>query len=216
MMAQGTALGILSLNSHEPGQLLADRQQLAVAVAEHLALALANIKLRETLKNQSIRDPLTCLFNRRYMEESLERELIRCQRKQEPLSIIMIDVDHFKRFNDTFGHEAGDAVLRKLGQFLQSHIRGSDIACRYGGEELTLILPEASLEVTKKRAEQIREGVKYLNIQHHGQALGAITLSLGVASFPEHGLSGEAVIQAADAALYRAKKSGRDTVRIAP
>jgi diguanylate cyclase (GGDEF)-like protein/PAS domain S-box-containing protein len=215
MMAQGTALGILSLNSHEPGQLLADRQQLAVAVAEHLALALANIKLRETLKNQSIRDPLTGLFNRRYMEESLERELSRCQRKQEPLSIVMIDVDHFKRFNDTFGHEAGDAVLRKLGQFLQSHIRGSDMACRYGGEELTLILPEASLEVTQKRAEQIREGVKHLNVRHHGQPLGAITLSLGVASFPEHGLSGEAVIQAADAALYRAKKLGRDTVRIA-
>lgn len=130
MMAQGEALGILSLNSHEPGQFLAARQQLASAVAEHLALALANIKLRETLKNQSIRDPLTGLFNRRYMEESLERELIRCQRKQQPLSIIMLDVDHFKRFNDTFGHEAGDAVLRKLGQFLLRHIRGSDIAER--------------------------------------------------------------------------------------
>jgi diguanylate cyclase (GGDEF)-like protein/PAS domain S-box-containing protein len=216
MMAQGEAMGVLYLGTQESGRLTETKQQLAVTVTEHIALSLANLKLRETLKNQSIRDPLTCLFNRRYMEESLERELIRCQRKQQPLSIIMLDVDHFKRFNDTFGHEAGDAVLQKLGQFLQSHIRGSDIACRYGGEELTLILPEASLEVTKKRAEQIREGIKHLSVQHHGQALGAITLSLGVASFPEHGLSGEAVIRAADAALYRAKKEGRDAVRVAP
>lgn len=192
------------------------KQQLAVTVAEHIALSLANLKLRETLQNQSIRDPLTGLFNRRYLEESLEREVNRAQRKQQTLGIIMLDVDHFKRFNDTFGHEAGDAVLRKLGQFLHTHIRVSDIACRYGGEELTLILPEASLDVTHQRAEQIREGVKHLQVQHRHQPLDAITLSLGVACFPQHGLTGEAVMQAADAALYRAKKEGRDAVRVAP
>jgi diguanylate cyclase (GGDEF)-like protein len=119
----------------------------------------------------------------------------------------MLDVDHFKRFNDTFGHDAGDAVLRELGKFLQRHIRSSDIACRYGGEELMLILPETSLDIIQNRAEQIRQGVKHLQVQHD-QQLGAITLSLGVACFPEHGSTGEAVIRAADAALYRAKKKG--------
>ena len=126
----------------------------------------------------------------------------------------MLDVDHFKRFNDTCGHDAGDAVLRELGMFLQRHIRSSDIACRYGGEELMLILPETSLDIIQNRAEKIRQGVKHLQVQHH-QQLGAITLSLGVACFPEHGLTGEAVIRSADAALYRAKKEGRDAVRLA-
>ena len=215
MMAQGKALGVLYLNSLELGQLTETKQQLAVMVAEHIALSLANLKLRSKLQTQSIRDPLTGLFNRRYLEESLERELNRCQRKQQSLGIIMLDVDHFKRFNDTFGHEAGDAVLRELGQLLHSHIRGSDIACRYGGEELTLILPEASLDVAHKRAEQIREGAKQIQLLHRHQPLDTITLSLGVACFPEHGLTGEAVMQAADAALYRAKKEGRDAVSLA-
>lgn len=212
MMAQGEALGMLYLSSSTSGQITEIKQRLATTVAEQIALALANLKLRETLQNQSIRDPLTGLFNRRYMEESLTREIRRTERKQQPLSIIMIDVDHFKRFNDTFGHEAGDAVLRELGKFLKRYVRESDIACRYGGEELTLILPESSLEVTVARAEQIREGAKQLNVQHRRQSLGAITLSLGVACFPQHGLTGEAVIHAADAALYQAKAQGRDRV----
>jgi diguanylate cyclase (GGDEF)-like protein len=127
----------------------------------------------------------------------------------------MLDVDHFKQFNDKFGHNAGDAVLRELGQFLLKHIRGSDIACRYGGEELTLILPEAPLDVLKQRAEQLREGVKHLKVPHRQQRLGVITLSIGVACFPEHGLTGEAVLEAADVALYRAKEEGRDRVAIA-
>lgn len=216
MMAQGDALGIMYFSSLELGQLTETKQKLAVTVAEHIALSLANIKLRETLKNQSIRDPLTGLFNRRYMEESLERELYRCDRQEQPLSIIMIDVDYFKRFNDMFGHDAGDTVLRELGEFLQKNIRVSDIGCRYGGEELTVILPEASVDVTYKRAERLREGIKNLNLQHRHQPLDTITISIGVASFPNHGLTGEAVLQAADAALYLAKKEGRDTVRVAP
>ena len=212
MMAQGEAIGILLLCAPELGQLTAAKKQLAITVAEHIALALANLKLRETLQDQSIRDPITGLFNRRYMEESLDREIQRCERKRQALSIIMLDVDHFKRFNDTFGHEAGDIVLRELGQFLQRYVRGSDIACRYGGEEFTLILPEASLEVCRKRAEQLRQGVRHLNLQHRHHPLGAITLSIGVACFPEHGLSSEVVIRAADTALYRAKQQGRDRV----
>jgi len=128
---------------------------------------------------------------------------------------MMIDIDHFKRFNDSFGHEAGDTVLRELGQFLQRYVRGSDIACRYGGEEFTLILPEASIDVTQKRAEQLGNDIKHLNLENRYYALGSLTLSIGIASFPTHGLSLEAVIRAADAALYIAKKEGRDTVRLA-
>lgn len=212
MMAQGEAMGILYLISQKQGLLTTAKQQLAVTVAEHVALALANLKLREALQQQSIRDALTGLFNRRYLEESLERDIQRAFRKQHSLGVIMIDVDHFKRYNDMFGHEGGDTVLRELGTFLKKNLRGSDIACRYGGEEITLILPEASLEVAIARAEQIREGVKHLVLKNRNQLLGAITLSLGVACFPEHGSTGQAVIQAADAALYRAKKEGRDRV----
>lgn len=212
MMAQGEAIGTLYLSFQEPGQLTKTKKHLAVTVSRQISLALANLKLHETLQQQSIRDPLTGLFNRRYLEESLERELNRAERKQQSLGVIMLDVDHFKRFNDTFGHEAGDAVLRELGIFLQKHIRVSDIACRYGGEELTLILPEASLEDTMERAEKLRQGVKYLNVHYRRQPLGGITLSLGIAMFPQHGLTSESVIRAADVALYRAKAAGRDRV----
>lgn len=214
MMAQGEALGVLYLSSQHKGLFTEAKQQLAVTVAEHIALALANLKLHEALKQQSIRDSLTGLFNRRYLEESLEREINRAARQNQNVGVIMLDVDHFKRFNDTFGHEAGDSVLRELGMFIKKHVRGSDIACRYGGEELTLILPEASLEITTLRAEQIREGVKHLNLQNRRQSLGCITLSLGVAVFPDHGTTGGAVIEAADAALYRAKQEGRDRVNV--
>jgi diguanylate cyclase (GGDEF)-like protein/PAS domain S-box-containing protein len=222
MMAQGEALGVLYLQSQdgpspEPaGPLLIDtKQQLAQTVADSIALALANLKLRETLRNQSIRDPLTGLFNRRYMEETLERELRRVTRLQRSLGIIMLDVDHFKRFNDTFGHDAGDALLRELSSFLKAHIRGEDVACRYGGEEFTLILPEASLEVTRDRAEHLRVDIQHLHVEHEGQPLGNVTLSFGVALFPAHGPTREAVLQAADAALYRAKREGRDRVIVA-
>lgn len=212
LMAQGEALGTLYLNSLKGGQLTEAKQRLAVTVAEQVALALANLKLRETLRGQSIRDPLTGLFNRRYLEESLERELHRARRNQHSMGIIMLDVDHFKQFNDTFGHEAGDALLQELGLLLQRYTRGVDIACRYGGEEFLLLLPEASLDITRQRAEQLREEVKQLKVQYHRQLLGPITLSLGVAILPEHGTTARSVIQAADTALYSAKAEGRDLV----
>ncbi|MEQ8757251.1 MAG: PAS domain S-box protein [Coleofasciculus sp. G1-WW12-02] len=215
MMAQGKALGILYISSQQPGQLTEAKQRLALTVAEHLALSLANLKLRETLSQQSIRDALTGLFNRRYMEESLEREIHRAQRHQRPMGIIMLDIDHFKHFNDTFGHEAGDIVLRELGIFLQRNVRASDIACRYGGEELMLILPDASLADTKQRAEQIRQDVKDLQIEYHHQLLDAIAISVGVAAFAEHGSTAEELISAADRALYQAKAQGRDQVVVA-
>ena len=215
MIAAGKALGLLYLSASEPGRLTDAKQKLAVTVAEHMALAISNLKLRETLKHESIHDPLTGLFNRRYMQESLKREISRARRQGQPVGVIMIDIDHFKQFNDTYGHEAGDRVLKELASFLQSNIRSSDIACRYGGEELLLILPDASLADTQHRAEQLREKVKQLRVRYRHQNLGSITISLGVACCPDQGLTGEAVIQAADRALYRAKKLGRDRVAVA-
>ena len=127
---------------------------------------------------------------------------------------MMLDVDHFKNFNDTFGHEAGDSVLRSLGNLLREQFRAEDIACRYGGEEFTIILPDASPQLTQQRAEQIREAAKRNLVQLRGQSLGPISLSVGVSSFPTNGATGEALLGAADAALYRAKEAGRDRVMV--
>ncbi len=191
------------------------KKRLASTAAKQIALSLANLKLRNFLMQQATHDPLTGLFNRRYMEDTLEREIRRVQRKQAPLGVIMVDLDHFKRFNDTFGHEAGDTLLQAVGNFLQTNIRQEDIACRFGGEEFILILPEASVEITRLRAERLRQGVENLQVEYHGQSLGPVTVSLGVAIFPEHGKDEEALIRAADAALYQGKQEGRNRVMIA-
>jgi diguanylate cyclase (GGDEF)-like protein len=183
---------------------------LALTVAEDLALALANLRLRETLRSQAIRDPLTGLFNRRYLEETMEREINRVKRQRTSLGVIMMDLDHFKQYNDTFGHSAGDELLSALGILLKSHIRGEDIACRYGGEEFLLILPGASMEIALERAESLRLAVKEIHLHYSG--LKPTTLSLGVAVYPDHGDNGLQLIQSADAALYRAKNAGRDRV----
>lgn len=213
MSAQGETLGILHMRELSPDSILDDAGlQLAITVGDQLSLALANLRLRNELRQQAIRDPITKLFNRRYMEETLVREVSRAERNNQPLSIIMIDIDHFKEFNDSFGHEAGDLVLQSLAKFLSTRVRGSDVACRYGGEEFTLILPAATLELAHKRAEQIREGIQSIQVKSGGQTLGPITLSLGVAVFPNHGATGEAILQLADAALYRAKQNGRNRV----
>lgn len=166
----------------------------------------------EGLRVQSLRDPLTNLFNRRYMEESLDREIVRAERGESHLGVIMIDVDRFKEVNDTLGHEGGDAVLRRLASYLQSSIRGGDIACRYGGEEFILILPDAALDVTRERADRLRLAVKDNQLTFRGRSLPAPTLSLGVAVFPTDGQTRDSLLRAADAALYAAKSSGRDRV----
>ncbi len=217
MVAHAENLGLLLLlkssqESSVEGPLSESKKRLATTAAKQIALSLANLKLRNSLRLQAIHDPLTGLFNRRYMEETLEREILRVQRKKAPLGIIMLDLDHFKNFNDSFGHEAGDTLLQTLGNFLQANIRQEDIACRYGGEEFILILPEAALEVTRQRAEKLRRGVENLQVEYQGRPLGQITVSLGVAVFPDHGDNGEAIIRAADAALYRGKQGGRNRV----
>ena len=214
LIAYSEALGLVYLQADPSVSegLPEVKQQLALTVAEQIALALANLRLRETLRSQSIRDPLTNLFNRRYMEESLVRELQRVGRTNRPLAVAMLDLDHFKRFNDTFGHAAGDATMRELGVLLMAKVRGGDIACRYGGEEFVLILPEATLHDARQRMESLREAVKQLRVRHDDRPLDTLTLSIGVAAFPEHGVTAEAVLKAADQALYRAKAEGRDRV----
>jgi diguanylate cyclase (GGDEF)-like protein/PAS domain S-box-containing protein len=215
MMAQGDALGVLHLTARGQGRLPEPRRQFAQTVSESLALGLANLRLREALRSQAIRDPLTGLFNRRFMEEALEREVRRATRHLSPLSVIMLDLDRFKRLNDSLGHDAGDALLREMGAFLNARIRSADIACRYGGEEITLILPDASLDDARARAEELREGVRCITVQDRGRTIGPLTVSAGVASFPLHGSTAEALLKAADEALYRAKGAGRDRVMVA-
>jgi diguanylate cyclase (GGDEF)-like protein/PAS domain S-box-containing protein len=175
----------------------------------------ALLKSEALLRELSVRDYLTGLFNRRYMEETLERELLRATRKGFSLGIMMLDVDDFKHFNDNFGHAAGDAVLRELGDLFRGHFRGEDIACRYGGDEFIIVLLDASLEMTHNRAERLCEHTLHLNPQFEGQTLEAVTLSVGVAIFPEHGSTSAEILKAADTALYRAKREGRGRVVVA-
>lgn len=224
MMAQGNAIGMLYLQKnpeyHDENQKTwegwgQDKKRLAAAVSEQLALALANLKLQETLRDQAIHDPLTGLFNRRYMMETLEREILRAARAGTQIGIIMADLDHFKEFNDNYGHDAGDALLREVGAFLKSSVRGEDVVCRYGGEEFILVMPDASLSVLQERARLLWEGIKSLDIRYSGQYLPALTVSIGLAISPEKCQDGMEVIKMADAALYRAKEEGRNRIVIA-
>lgn len=212
LMAQGVSLGMLHISARvEDVEIDADSDALE-AIAEQLGLALANLQLRETLKVQSIRDPMTGLFNRRYLEENLLREVQRCERRNQPLSVLMIDVDHFKRFNDQHGHAAGDALLSQIGQTLSTMTRSEDIACRYGGEEFTIVLPETNAADARSRAEEIRIAIGSTTVQHMRQSLGPNTASIGIATFPQDGDHPERLLAIADAGLYRAKAAGRDQV----
>ncbi len=223
LTAQGAILGILHLQTPEGNSehsslhsstILEAKKQLAVSVGDQIALSLSNLNMQLTLQQQAIHDPLTGLYNRRYMAESLARELRRTKRKNLPLSVMMMDIDYFKTFNDTYGHETGDAVLREVGAFLLKNVRSEDIICRYGGEEFLLILPETPLESVLERANEIREGITRITISNRGQTASRISVSIGVACFPEHGESGPDLIRAADTALYQAKGAGRNQLII--
>ena len=223
MMAHNEAIGVLSVRCDDSvaalplearRSALEERQDLALNFAGDIALALANLRLRETLRTQSTRDSLTGLFNRRYLTESLDREVRRADRNARPLGIVMLDLDQFKPFNDTHGHEAGDALLRSFGRFIQKNTRGEDIACRYGGDEFVILLVDADLEVACRRAEELREGFSRMVVRHLNQKLDSVSFSMGVAAFPLHGTSSEDLLAAADEALYAAKAQGRNRVSI--
>lgn len=223
LVAQGETLGVLyvedkvsqlapSAQAEELEQATLKRR--SIAVAERVSLALVNLKLRELLRNQSIRDPLTGLYNRRYLEESLNRELHRASRTGRIVSVAMLDLDHFKHFNDTFGHQAGDILLKETAGVIKNRVRAGDIGCRYGGEEFSLILAEVDTDGAHKCVENIREAIKHLSLHNRGQTLGTVTVSAGIAAYPTHAGNSEDLIHAADEALYRAKKAGRDCIFI--
>jgi diguanylate cyclase (GGDEF)-like protein len=225
MMGQGEALGVLHVhgfadvaqNVPELGAVVVEsRLRTIISVAEHVALALANLKLRETLRTQAIRDPLTGLFNRRHMEESLEREIARATRSSATVAALMIDIDHFKRFNDTFGHAAADLALRETSEVIRKNLRSDDIACRYGGEEIVVILPDTNLEEAMASAEEIRAAIAGQQLRYQGTTIGVVTASFGVAVSAAHGASVESLLRAADVALYTAKHEGRNRVCAQP
>jgi diguanylate cyclase (GGDEF)-like protein len=170
---------------------------------------------REALRAQAIRDPLTGLFNRRHMEETFDRELRRAARDRCSIGAILLDIDHFKQFNDTFGHDGGDAILKEFSALMMARTREGDVVCRYGGEEFLIVLPGASLEDTRRRADDLLGAIRNLAITSHGLELGPISASIGVAIYPRHGETVESLIRAADEALYRAKTHGRGCVRLA-
>jgi|GEM_PF-1486806 len=220
LIGKGELFGLLHLGTKRSAQKddrqwdIAELKEIAVIFAEYLSLSIANIKLSEKLTSQSIRDPLTRLYNRRYMDEIIQHEILRAARQQTGIGLVMVDIDHFKQINDTYGHETGDEYLMELADFFRLKIRGSDFIFRYGGEEFILMLPESSVEDTYKYAELLRKEIKNMKIHFRGQRLPSITLSFGIAAYPDHGLDTIELIRVADKALYRAKEEGRDRVII--
>jgi diguanylate cyclase (GGDEF)-like protein/PAS domain S-box-containing protein len=213
MVAHGEVMGLLHIRfASENKNTKSIIANSAKAVTEQLSLILANLRLRDTLRNQSIRDPQTGLFNRRYMEDSLDRELSRAERSGKSVVVAMLDIDHFKHLNDNYGHSAGDAVLRDWSKLLISRFRGSDIVCRYGGEEFVIILPEISVDNARQRLEQLRQDLRRVVVRQDGQTIDGVTVSMGIAYYPIHGRTDQSLLQAADKALYRAKELGRDCI----
>ena len=221
MVAQGETIGVLQLqiattseskSSNENNQVVL--QRIASSAAGQIALSIASLRLREALKDQSIRDPLTGLYNRRFMQESLERELLRARRTNRPFTVMFIDIDHFKRFNDSYGHDAGDLVLQVFAKALTNFFRGGDIICRYGGEEFALVLPDSSLKDAERRGNDLRAEIKKLSITHRNTVLDPITFSVGLAAFPEHGSTAEELFRVADKCLYDSKTQGRDRITV--
>ena len=213
LLAQGKTLGLLVLRPDHGAAGVDDpheASQLVRSVAENFSLSLANLQLRESLRALSLRDPLTGLFNRRFMEETLAREISRASRGGKALALAMLDLDHFKRFNDSYGHEAGDAVLKAVAELLQHFRLGTDVACRFGGEELVLILPEIPPPLAVRRLEDLRAQVEALQVVADGKAVGRVTVSIGLALFPLDGSEAGELLKAADLALYQAKHEGRN------
>jgi diguanylate cyclase (GGDEF)-like protein len=183
------------------------------AVPAYGAILLRQVEnAHRSLRDQAMRDVLTGLYNRRYLLDAFERELHRARRSGEQLGLLVIDIDHFKRINDTFGHAAGDEVLRCVSRFMLGFVRAGDILCRLGGEEFVLLQPKAHMQAIVERANTLRREVSRLEIVHQGRQVGPVTMSIGISMFPRHGTSPGALLHAADAALYRAKNSGRDRV----
>jgi diguanylate cyclase (GGDEF)-like protein len=211
LIAQNNIVGLLYREfdvDTEAGSAL----QLANMLAEQVSLAIANIELRNQLRNQAERDPLTGLHNRRFLEEVLPQEIARSARSGKSLALAILDLDHFKRINDNSSHEAGDAVLRGVGEILRKTIRKGDIVCRFGGEEFVLLLPGADLEAAMERMTELLDSVRSMSVAWPGGVLDGISVSIGLAVLPLHVDRGENLMAAADAALYQAKGQGRNRI----
>lgn len=214
MVVQGEMLGLFHLETPtglSPEQAVNWKQK-AVTVNEGIKISLSNLKLRELMHRQANHDPLTGLFNRRYLDDTLPRELNHARRKNDPTSVAMLDIDHFKKFNDTFGHEAGDLILREMGHLFKESLRKSDIACRYGGEEFVIVMFDSKQEETLQRFEKIREQIKNLQLRYREQLLGRMTVSIGIAEANDNSMTAQELVTAADKALYAAKRAGRDCI----
>lgn len=214
MAARGELYGLLAIShpGDEAAAYLNEVRPLAIALADAMSLALSSIALREKLRNQALRDALTGLYNRRFLEETLERLTLDAERRAAPISAIMIDLDRFKRLNDQYGHATGDAVLRAVANAITHCLRATDLACRYGGEELAVLLPDCPLDRGVAIAEQIRAAIA----SSTSGLAPSVTASLGVAAVPETCARGSDLLSTADAALYQAKQAGRDRVVAAP
>ncbi|NRF25312.1 diguanylate cyclase [Vibrio coralliilyticus] len=210
LTAHGNTVGMFHLYFDEQSEEISeDTKQLAFTIAEHLGLALANLSLQEKLRSQAMRDPLTGLFNRRYFEEIFEKEWAKASQDDCPMSLLMLDLDHFKRFNDNFGHDAGDYVLKEVANLLKREIGDEHVACRLGGEELAVISPNCSISESMDLANQIVDSVRDLHLDMKGLSLGQLGVSIGVTTFPDLNTSTTELIKAADTALYQAKDNGR-------
>ena len=212
LTVRGELQGLLHLRSAAPFH--PQQRQLLITLGEVVKLSLSSLKLRDALRAQAIRDPLTGLFNRNYLDETLRRELSRSMRRHLPLCVAMMDLDGFKAFNDTYSHLAGDQVLKTLGDFFLMKLRVSDIACRYGGDEFVLVLPDSDLTQVAARLNQLRAEARLIECRYGGRQLPSPSVSIGVAQWPDHGATGEELIKAADHALYSAKRNGRDQVGV--
>ena len=214
LVVQGETLGLFFLDtpSGMTNEHALSWRQLAITVGEGIKLSLSNLKLREIMREQSTHDPLTGIFNRRYLNDTLPRELNYARRQNTKTCIVMLDIDHFKQFNDTFGHEAGDLMLRELGRVLRENSRNSDIACRFGGEEFVLVLLDTSQEASRQHLDMICTQVKELQVRNSEQLLGTMTLSVGIVEASEDNLTAEELLIAADKAMYAAKHAGRDRI----
>lgn len=216
MVTQGAVIGMMSVRFDSlSADQFATHRELVTALAEQVSLALSNVQLREALRAQSIIDPLTDLYNRRFLEETLKRELARSTRNKSSLSVIMFDVDHFKHLNDTYGHDAGDTVLKAVATAAKAAVRKADIVCRYGGEEMIVVMPDCAEGMAMERAEMIRRAIEAMRTAHGGRDMPQVTASFGVASHPVFGVDGDSLVRAADAALYVAKRRGRNNVQMA-
>ncbi|MGF1802934.1 sensor domain-containing diguanylate cyclase [Vibrio gigantis] len=213
LTAHGNTIGIMHLY-FGVGDINIDpiTEQLAFSVSEHLGLALANLSLQEKLRSQALSDPLTGLFNRRFFEQKLEEHSMNSATSEQPLSLLMLDLDHFKRFNDNFGHDAGDFVLKEISALLKQSVSEDEIACRLGGEELAVLLPHYTMQQATEFGQTLCDAVRSMHLEHKGLSLGQLGVSIGVATYPKPASDTESLVKMADNALYMAKDMGRSRV----